>query len=89
VLRILREPGRPTLTKALAALDAWRAQYVKIARVALRGKPQLLEKIGVPARTSGTAAQRGEGEEGARLDFNQKGWQPPPGSDCHSDETGN
>jgi len=37
---------------ALAALDAWRAQYIKIARVALRGKKQLLEKIGVPARTT-------------------------------------
>lgn len=43
---------------ALQALDAWRAQYIKIARVALRGKPQLLEKIGVAARTSKTAAQR-------------------------------
>ena len=37
---------------ALASLDAWRAQYIKIARVALRGKSQLLEKIGVPARTA-------------------------------------
>ena len=40
------------------ALDAWRAQYVKIARVALRNKPQLLEKLGLPARTGRTAAQR-------------------------------
>ncbi|MBI5965704.1 MAG: hypothetical protein HY863_19680 [Chloroflexi bacterium] len=37
---------------AMASLDAWRAQYIKIARVALRGKKQLLEKLGVPARTS-------------------------------------
>jgi len=37
---------------ALASLEAWRAQTIKIARVALRGKRQLLEKIGVPARTS-------------------------------------
>lgn len=43
---------------ALRSLDAWTAQYLKIARVALRGKPQLLEKIGIPARTSKTAAQR-------------------------------
>lgn len=43
---------------AMRALDAWRAQYLKIARVALRGKPQLLEKIGVKARTTKTAAQR-------------------------------
>jgi len=43
---------------ALTYLEAWRAQYIKIARVALRSKSQLLEKIGVPARTSQTAAQR-------------------------------
>ncbi|MBI5953667.1 MAG: hypothetical protein HY865_18590 [Chloroflexi bacterium] len=43
---------------ALQALDDWTAQYLKIAKVALRGKKQLLEKIGVAARTSKTAAQR-------------------------------
>lgn len=43
---------------ALQSLDEWLAQYLKIARVALRGKPQLLEKLGVTARTSKTAAQR-------------------------------
>ncbi len=43
---------------ALTALSAWTAQYLKIARVALRDKPQLLEKLGVAARTSLTAAQR-------------------------------
>lgn len=42
---------------ALTALEAWRAQYIKIARVALREKRQLLEKIGVPARTSPRAAR--------------------------------
>lgn len=36
--------------EAMASLDKWKAQYVKIARVALRGKSQLLEKIGVMAR---------------------------------------
>jgi len=36
---------------ALAALADWLAQYRKIARVALRGKPQLLEKLGVTVRT--------------------------------------
>ncbi len=44
--------------EALSALNLWVAQYLKIARVALRGKPQLLEKIGVTARSSKTAAQR-------------------------------
>lgn len=43
---------------ALAALNEWLAQYLKIAKVALREKPQLLEKLGVAARTSKTAAQR-------------------------------
>ena len=37
---------------ALTALDAWRAQYIKLARVALRGKSQLLEKIGVAVRSA-------------------------------------
>ncbi len=35
-----------------------KTRLTKIARVALRGKPQLLEKIGVAARTSKTSAQR-------------------------------
>ena len=43
---------------ALAAMNEWVAQYVKIAKVALRGKKQLLEKIGVTARTTKTAAQK-------------------------------
>lgn len=52
--------------EALAALNKWAAQYLKIARVALRGKAQLLEKIGVAARTSPTAAQ--QSARGRRLD---------------------
>ncbi len=43
---------------ALQALNEWMAQYLKIAKVALREKPQLLEKLGVAARTSKTTAQR-------------------------------
>ena len=43
---------------ALQALNAWTSQYLKIAKVALRDKSQLLEKLGVLARTSKTAAQR-------------------------------
>ena len=44
--------------QALRALNEWTVQYIKIARVALREKAQLLEKIGVAARTSKTQAQR-------------------------------
>jgi len=43
---------------ALKAMNDWVAQYLKIAKVALRGKKQLLEKIGVTARSTKTAAQR-------------------------------
>lgn len=43
---------------AMAALNDWAGQYRKIAKVALRGKKQLLEKLGIVARTSKTAAQR-------------------------------
>src|SRR5690606_20033098 len=45
-------------TTGLKALNSWVAQYRKIARVALRGNPQALEKIGIAARSSKTAAQR-------------------------------
>lgn len=47
---------------ALAALADWLAQYRKIARVALRGKPQLLEKLGITVR-----ARKASGK-GARSD---------------------
>ena len=43
---------------ALTMMNDWVAQYLKIAKVALRGKKQLLEKIGVTARTTKTAATR-------------------------------
>lgn len=51
---------------ALEALNEWTAQYRKIAKVALRGQKQLLEKIGIAARTSLTQAQR-EGKAKAAL----------------------
>ena len=42
----------------LRALVDWVAEYLKIARVALQSRPQLLQKIGVIARRTPTAAQR-------------------------------
>ena len=50
---------------ALSALNDWTAQYLKIARVALRDKKQLLEKLGVAARTTKTKAQRGAAKKAA------------------------
>ena len=50
---------------ALAKMSDWVAQYLKIAKVALRGKKQLLEKIGVLARTSKTAAQKAAPQKAA------------------------
>jgi hypothetical protein len=42
---------------ALTALNKWTAQYLKIAQVALRVKPDLLKKLGI-VRASPAAAQR-------------------------------
>lgn len=43
---------------ALDALDDWMAEFLKIAKVALSKKPQLLEKLGVLKRNAKTPAQR-------------------------------
>jgi len=43
---------------ALKELDLWYNQYIKIARVALRDRKELLEKLGIRAISGKTAAQR-------------------------------
>ena len=43
---------------AMAALDDWMAQFTKIARVALKKKPGLLQRLGIKARATKTKAQR-------------------------------
>jgi hypothetical protein len=43
---------------ALNALNKWAAQYIKIAKVALRAKPDLLKKLGVTAQRGPTAAKK-------------------------------
>jgi hypothetical protein len=45
-------------TAALDAMSDWTSQYLRIAKVALRERPQLLEKLGILVRTGKTAAQR-------------------------------
>ncbi len=45
--------------KKLKIMVDWVAEYFKIARVALKDRPQLLEKIGVLVRRTRTKAQRG------------------------------
>ncbi len=43
---------------ALKALKLWYQQYIKIARVALQGKKELLEKLGIRMLSAKTPAQR-------------------------------
>ena len=43
---------------ALKALDEWVAQFLKIARVALRGKPELLEQLGITVRSTPSGRRR-------------------------------
>ncbi len=50
---------------ALSALNQWVAQYLKIAKIALRSKPELVEKIGGVSRSARTAAQRGAPKKAA------------------------
>ena len=51
--------------KAMEALDYWMGGFVKVAKVALREQPQLLEKLGILKRGGKTAAQRKAPEKAA------------------------
>lgn len=50
---------------ALTALNDWVAQYLRVAKVALRNRKELLEKLGVTARAAKTAAQRAGAKKAA------------------------
>ncbi len=52
-------------TAAMKKLNDWMAEYKKIAKIALRDKKNLLEKLGIPVRTTKTAAQRNAGKKAA------------------------
>jgi hypothetical protein len=43
------EDATPAVQEALEALNAWVMQYRKLARIALKGHPQRLEKLGINA----------------------------------------
>lgn len=45
--------------RSLETLDYWMSAFIRIAKVALREEPQLLEKLGILKRNAKTAAQRG------------------------------
>ena len=51
--------------RAMEALDYWMGGFVKVAKVALRDQPQLLEKLGILKRGGKTAAQRKATEKAA------------------------
>ena len=63
--KVRRSKPRRIKTRPSPQMNDWVAQYLKIAKVALRGKKQLLEKIGVLARTSKTAAQKAAPQKAA------------------------
>ncbi len=44
--------------RAMEALGSWMSTFVKVAKVALREEPQLLERLGILKRNGKTAAQR-------------------------------
>jgi hypothetical protein len=54
-IRRKRQQSTQDQIAALRAMNEWRAQTIKIARVALRGQKHLLEKIGVTAHPMGGA----------------------------------
>ena len=61
-----------TQKKALAAMVDWAAEYIKIARVALKKQSQLLEKLGIVVRSSRTKAQRGAAAKAAATRLKKK-----------------
>ncbi len=52
-------------TKSIARLNDWVAQFRKAAKIALKNNKQLLEKLGIHARSTKTKAQRGAPKKAA------------------------
>src|SRR5207247_6176027 len=64
---------------ALQAVSDWVGQYTRIAKVALRDKKHLLEKLGIGVRMSKTAAQRAAPQKAAATRAARKQAPPPYG----------
>ncbi len=63
--------------KAMDALDYWMGAFVRVAKVALRDEPQLLEKLGILKRNSKTPAQRASAGKAAATRKANKEAAPP------------
>jgi hypothetical protein len=64
---------------ALAALRDWLAQYIEIARVALRDKKQLLEKLGVLTVSGGRPTKNRPNRNQRLIEASAGGGEPPAG----------
>ncbi len=53
-----KQQGTREKSAAIKIMNDWIKQYLKIAKVALKDKPELLEKLGVRVLSAKTAAQR-------------------------------
>ena len=51
--------------EALKALHAWYMEFRKLARIALKDKPQFLKRLGIPYRVTKSKAQRGAAKKSA------------------------
>jgi hypothetical protein len=60
-----KEQGTQDQIAAFDELNKWVSTYVRVAKVALAKKPQLLEKLGIKVRSSKTAAQRAASKKAA------------------------
>jgi len=56
--RAAHQHAKDEQRQALRAMDRWMGTFVRVARVALADKAQLLEQLGIVAPTFPTAAQR-------------------------------
>jgi hypothetical protein len=61
-----KQQSRSEQSAAINKLEDWVRQYHKIAKVALKNKPELLEKLGIRVLTGRTPAQRAAGAKASQ-----------------------